>query len=265
MYLGPVIMKSFLPSEFYKHFWYLVVVTTIYSCERYVEIPAFLDVAKNLMNEYVEEFIALYGIDSISSNVHNLIHVHDDVLKFGSLRNISAYPFESTLYWLKCLLKNGSRPLSQVAKRIIEMNKLSCRPSKSAAKPVLSKKIVDSSECYGRVEFSKFILSKERKNKWFLTKNCEIVEMLHATSNGNTVKIHGRNIRRFDDFNTNPFSSRHLNIYYADIEFESLKEYSTEDIKCKLVCLHPYDAECRQNNQFFNTEKGVFFPLIHTL
>lgn len=111
LYLGPVIMKSFLPAEFYKHFWYMVVATTIYSCERYVQIPSFLDVAKNLMNEYVEEFIALYGIDSISSNVHNLIHVHDDVLKFGTLRNISAYPFESTLYWLKCLLKNGSRPL----------------------------------------------------------------------------------------------------------------------------------------------------------
>ncbi|XP_036329668.1 uncharacterized protein LOC118741800 [Rhagoletis pomonella] len=99
LYLGPVIMKSFLPTEFYKHFWNLVLATTIYSCERYVQSPGVLDVARNLMNEYVEEFISLYGNDSISSNVHNLIHVHDDVLKFGSVRNISAYPFESTLYW----------------------------------------------------------------------------------------------------------------------------------------------------------------------
>ncbi|XP_055846427.1 uncharacterized protein LOC129912270 [Episyrphus balteatus] len=98
LYLGPVIMKHFLPYAFYNHFWYLVLATTtIYSCEVYIEVPTILNVARDLMNDYVEEFIILYGSDSISSNAHNLIHVDDDVLNFGSLRNMSASPFESTL------------------------------------------------------------------------------------------------------------------------------------------------------------------------
>lgn len=127
----------------------------------------------------------------------------------------------------------------------------------------MSRKADDDTYC--KIEFSTFILSKERKDKWFLNQNSEIVEMIFAKSSGTGIRIYGRKLEHFEDHNEKPFLSRHLNIYSADIKFEIPKFYSIEDIKFKLVCLHPYDTECRQNNQFFNTKKGIFFPLIHTL
>lgn len=80
------------------------------------------DLSDMLLRDYIEQYIQIYGIDSITSNVHNLCHLVDDVKRFGPLPNISAYPFENRLSYIKRLVRNGNRPLAQFAKRL---NKLS--------------------------------------------------------------------------------------------------------------------------------------------
>uniref|UniRef100_A0A182YMW0 Uncharacterized protein n=1 Tax=Anopheles stephensi TaxID=30069 RepID=A0A182YMW0_ANOST len=42
-----------------------------------------------------------YGRTHMSSNIHNLLHVHEDVEVHGELDNFSAYPFENFLQFLK--------------------------------------------------------------------------------------------------------------------------------------------------------------------
>lgn len=49
----------------------------------------YIDVTDCLLKDYIEQFIQIYGIDSISSNVHNAAHVINDVKKFGTLSEIS--------------------------------------------------------------------------------------------------------------------------------------------------------------------------------
>lgn len=75
-----------------------------------------------MFNEYILEFIDLYGKEYISSNVHNLCHIVNDVCNFGNLTKISAYPFENCLYGLKLKLRNCSRPLEQISRRISELD-----------------------------------------------------------------------------------------------------------------------------------------------
>lgn len=58
----------------------------------------------------------------MTSNFHNLIHLIDDVKRFGNLDTSNAYPFESKLYYIKKLLGNGNLPLTQVTKRIHEQD-----------------------------------------------------------------------------------------------------------------------------------------------
>lgn len=54
---------------------------------------------------------------------HNLIHLADDVVKFGHLDSFSSFSFESFLYQIKRQLKNGKKPLEQLHNRIVERAK----------------------------------------------------------------------------------------------------------------------------------------------
>ena len=63
-----------------------------------------LDYANQLMHYFVKNSVKLYGEEFVVYNVHSLIHVADDVRRFGSLNKINAFPFESYLGKLK---KNG--------------------------------------------------------------------------------------------------------------------------------------------------------------
>jgi len=53
-------------------------------------------------------------------NVHSLIHLADDAKLFGSLENISCFPFENQMQRLKKMLRKNSQPLQQMIKRIKE-------------------------------------------------------------------------------------------------------------------------------------------------
>jgi len=57
--------------------------------------------ASNLIRHFVESFRDIYGTSSISHNIHALIHLPEDYKKYGSLENISAFPFESFMQPIK--------------------------------------------------------------------------------------------------------------------------------------------------------------------
>ncbi|CAH1125480.1 unnamed protein product [Ceutorhynchus assimilis] len=120
LYIGPVILKVFLTREAYHNFLTLCCAVTILSCNTYSK---YIHIAECLLEDFIEQFIDIYGIDAISSNVHNACHVVNDVKKFGSLPEISSYPFENFLGHLKTLLHTGNRQLPQLAKRVIELSK----------------------------------------------------------------------------------------------------------------------------------------------
>lgn len=122
LYLGPIVLKNFLPSQAYDHFLTFSAAITILSCKHY---PQYLAVTEGLLNDYIQQFIVIYGIDSISSNVHNLCHVVEDVKKFGPLPGISSYPFKTCLDNMKMLIRSGHLPLSQISRRIIQLSKVS--------------------------------------------------------------------------------------------------------------------------------------------
>jgi len=74
-------------------------------CLKHIEL--YLDYAKLLLRYYVETFIILYDIENASHNTHNLLHFCDDVKKFGSLQEFSAFPFENYVQSiLKMIRKN---------------------------------------------------------------------------------------------------------------------------------------------------------------
>lgn len=91
LYVGVVILKRFLPEKFYDHYLLLFCATTICSAKKY---ECYFDIAEELYVHFVKKYKTIvYGLHFITSNVHNLIHIVDDVKRFGILPTISAYPF----------------------------------------------------------------------------------------------------------------------------------------------------------------------------
>lgn len=112
-----------LPEVEYNHFLILSVAVRICSCNKY---KAYIPIASKLFKIYIETYINIYGRHSISSNVHNLIHISEDMQRcdVGNLMEISTYKFENCLRLLSLKLKHTNLPLEQVARRIIEKENL---------------------------------------------------------------------------------------------------------------------------------------------
>lgn len=256
LYFGLVVLKGVLQPEMYEHFIYLFCAIRIVSCEL-VSNDKIRLIARKLLSDYVEMYIDIYGLDSINSNVHNLCHLMDDVERFGGLRNISAYPFESALYRIKRRLKTGAKPLAQIRNRIIEM--YSCQVedrSNQNVYPILKglsiEKTPSGDLCYGQLRFKTFVLASNVKDRWFLTKDGSVVSMNYALQNDSGMFIVGQPIKNLNDFFTKPFASRYLDVYTGKLEFIDSKRYNIDDIKCKIVGLKNHDSSY------------TFIPLLHT-
>lgn len=177
-YLSIVTLRDNLNEEYYQHFLLLFCGITICSSSAYVHC---LDLAETLLYNYVESFICMYGPDYVVSNIHNLIHVVDEVRQFGVLSSFSSYPFESQLFQIKRLLRTGYLPLEQVAHRLNELSQIvGKRKEKVENFPKLKHEndggefkviIPEASKFYNEVQTENYsLIANNNENKWFLTK-----------------------------------------------------------------------------------------------
>lgn len=279
-YVGIVALKDHLIPEAYDHFLLLSCSITICSSKRYF---ARLNVARLMLEEFIEGYIELYGVEYITSNVHNLSHLVDEVEIFGELDTFTAYPFENMLGKIKKMIRTGNRPLAQVARRILEAEKISQKRNNDVNKILsnFSLKATVSQECTGdsipehlrkllttenlEEDFTKFftsvniydnytLSSTKMEDSWFLTKDLNIGEVVCVISiNKNKVKVCFNEYNEKENFFSIPFESSLLNIYsvYCDCRSE-MKIVDIDHIKCKLVRL-----KYREN-------QNVFVPLLHT-
>ncbi|EEC02756.1 hypothetical protein IscW_ISCW024181, partial [Ixodes scapularis] len=92
LYFGPVLLRTNLDKRFYSHFLKLSCAMTILANPKFS--PTHCDVAESLLTEFVREAGSLYGDGVYDYNVHSLIHLAQDVWRFGPVDLFSAFPFE---------------------------------------------------------------------------------------------------------------------------------------------------------------------------
>lgn len=264
-YASIVVLKPVLSPEVYEHFLVFFCAITICSSEMYFYM---LDLAHQLLMHFIELFKTMYGEDYITSNFHNLTHLVDDVKRFGPLHKFNAYPFESKLYEIKNLIRTGSKPLVQIAKRLSELNQISKNANfkPKNKNPILKNEITtkanstdqdhvqrDNSKKFSKIQWENFTLSADPSNKWFLTNDDQIVAMDYVTERDSVVKISGSKVKDLTLFFETPITSNLLHIYQSNGKTYSAESYDLSFIKCKMVCISLDDSDC------------VFFPLLHTL
>lgn len=255
-YYGIAVLPDFLPKKYYDHFLKLFCAVRLCSAEKY---NCHLDVAKLLFEDFITEYMKIYGGEYITSNVHNLEHLVDDVKRFGVLSSISAYPFENCLYTIKRMIRVGSNPLVQIAKRLSErlhINEFNFNEKTSTvAHPKIHRKKNEKCD----IELPEFSLSNHRfQDMWFQTNNNKVLRLANAYEEGSEFIIEGYEVTTCTDFFLVPFKSSLLNIYMADISniiCGPLKRVKFIDITCKFVSIMINE----------NENKCVLIPLLHTI
>ncbi len=116
LYTGPVVCRGAISSKKYENFLKLSVTIRILLSSN----TDWYEVAKSLLHEFVSEISGIYSKEFLVYNVHSLVHLADDAYKYGSLENISAFPFENHMQELKRMLRSKQKHLAQIICRFTE-------------------------------------------------------------------------------------------------------------------------------------------------
>jgi hypothetical protein len=224
LYTGPVVLKKIVPKELYVHFLALTVGISILLDSDERKRTSYLEYARELLAYFVHQSKRVYSDIFVSYNVHNLLHIADDMEKFNcSLNEISAFPFENHLRSIKRLVRNAKNPISQVTKRMSEFDNFESRQVKKLAG-------------------SKFrSISCKKKDSCFLLFNEDFAFVKEKRDDGKLVCdiVRQRDTRNFFD---KPCESKFVNIVYVKSRPRSARRLlEKKDLHRKVVCL-PYSG-----------------------
>lgn len=256
LYTGPVVMKGKLSKIQYKHFLCLHVAIRILCSVKCISLNRY---AKSLIRCFIIRYKKIYGSEYITYNVHNLLHLCDDVLLYGQLDNFSAFKFESYMSKIKRRMKNSRYPLQQIYNRVIEDRKLPYIEKINNFPFVQEDNI--SLVCnengktytyYRKLTYENFTLSLCQRNNCVLLKNLSymLISNIYKNNNNNNIKIVGKILQNVSNFIKKP--SFYLAIKIIDIhEISEILTYDVKDIQEKCVILP------------FNNNKFVVIPILH--
>lgn len=158
LYTGPVVLRRIMSAKYYQHFLTLSTAIRILCDPRLcVDLN---DYAKDLLKWYVIEFKRLYGTEYVTHNVHNLIHLADEVKLFGCLDRFSCFKFENFMKNIKRKLQNAPRPLEQIINRTFEENSLPIIIDPKYAHPIVN--VSKQNSKINALIYRDFTLTKKR-------------------------------------------------------------------------------------------------------
>ncbi|XP_053663436.1 uncharacterized protein LOC128712570 [Anopheles marshallii] len=230
-----VLERHISPAE-YQHFMLLFCATTLLSAKAH---RAKWPLAEQMMEQFVKDYETVYGVGYMTSNVHNLLHVHDEVVRFGSLSAISTYRFENELQHLKRLLRSGWKNLEQAVNRISEFENFGMPkpPEQTITYPSQVSKF--NTKVFVRPRLT---LQTGWGNAWFLTADGSIGKLQSAADGTDAdvgkVLVRGHRLcRKMPAFDT-PMDSNDMLIYRGcirDLSTGADLQCSTDELVCKLV------------------------------
>ena len=120
LYTGIIILQSTIPPIWYNHFLSFSVAIRIMANPQICTNETFLAYAHSLLLYFVSNYSTIYGEQYLSHNVHNLLHIVNDVKNFGCLDNFSCFKYENNMQKIKKKLHQCGKPLEEVSNRMFE-------------------------------------------------------------------------------------------------------------------------------------------------
>lgn len=201
-----------------------------------------------MLIKFVEDFKIIYHKCFVSHNVPNLIHLPDDVARYGNLDNFSAFPFESHMSHIKKMIRNANKQLAQVVIRTMEKYKTNnISTTEDRHYPRLSKEKLNF---FHKIEYQHFFLQDDKRNCWFLTEDLKIFQFVKAEKYENGIRIYCKQVKCTAPLFLKPYDSK--NVYC----FQSDGLISTEIIPNNTTFSKLFGMELH--------DKYMFMHLVHT-
>lgn len=112
-----------------------------------------VDYAERFLYYFVEGFKTLYGQENISHNVHNVLHLTEDVRVYGPLDQFSEFCFENYMQVLKNKIRKHEKTLQQIIYRVKELDEVNINIS--------NKKTIFPYPCFENRHFNGPIFSNQ--------------------------------------------------------------------------------------------------------
>ncbi|XP_016843693.2 uncharacterized protein LOC103316575 isoform X1 [Nasonia vitripennis] len=208
LYAAPVVLKKLLSEDLYNHFMLLTVACRLLSTEN--KNLHIVD-ARNYLRKFVKDASTLYGSTFVSLNVHNLIHLPDDVENTRcSLSELSAFAFESYLGSISATLRSPKHLLAQYCRRLQE--------KQTFAKKVVS--VPPQLEVLGykkkkvfKIKYKGMILSSAHPNNTVLLRDKSVAEICQFNCTEDVVSIEVKKYLKKESLFHHPCDSSTLNIW----------------------------------------------------
>lgn len=259
LYAGPIIFKRVLNDAAYKHFLFLHVACRILCSKKLALIN--YENAKKLLKQFVKISEKLYGKTSLIGNMHNLIHLADDVKNMGcSLSNVTAFPFENCLGKIMNLLRSGNRPLAQICRRLQEIYLIDIKkPLPTSSVQITSKLQKDiSGNTIKRLKYNNSILTEKFPNNTVILENGTLMEItkinIPPEMDERAIQISGTTIKITKSLFKKPCDSNILEMW-------EVTRRHAEFITCPLISIRGKFVTFDISE---NQEKKIFtMPLLH--
>lgn len=218
LYTGPVVLKDRLNPTKYEHFLSLHCAIRIL-CDAEICI-VHNNFARELLIYFVKNYSKLYGEEHVNHNVHNLIHLPDDVSVHGPLDKFSAFKFENFMSDIKKMLQKSKHPLQQFIKRTYERtdyliseknhkNKqmVLTKEGDTYFENLLNNKLVKS---YHHISFDNFSLGIDSRNNHCILHSGEVVKIIKFIQDlqNKNIFLLFKKYKTFNDFFSSPCKSK---------------------------------------------------------
>jgi len=245
LYTGVVVLRGILMPSVYNNFLILsVAIRCLCSSELY---SSHCDYAQQLLLSFVTHACELYGEGFIVYNVHALVHIANDVSKFGPLDRISAFPFENSLRKLKMLVRKSHLPLQQLVMRVteqqqqggqttatIKLDGVSChKPHCNGPVP----RLYESAVQYSVYKSRSCVIKLTTNNNCILTKNGEVGRVQNILKINSDIFFAYRKFGKIQNCFEYPMQSREIDIFVVSRLQQELLICSLQEMSCKCVCL----------------------------
>ncbi|XP_052093558.1 uncharacterized protein LOC127729725 isoform X1 [Mytilus californianus] len=216
LYTGKIVLKGILREDLYLHFMTFSVAICILASKSLLQRHH--QYANALLKYFVEMGRNLYGPEFIVYNVHSMLHITSDAVKFGSLDAFSAFPFENFMQRIKRMVRSGKNPIVQIAKRLDEIENV-----KQAAKSVKEANI-----------------ETKRPNNFYVISDsscCEVVSTTNIDDGNNRKKLMCRFYERCEPLSDQPCNLGIIGAYKGNDRHSRMKIVSPGILKQKAIMI----------------------------
>lgn len=187
-----------------------------------------LENSQALLNLFVENFQIVFGKNSVSFNIHNLLHLKESIEYVGDLSSCTAYPFENYLQILKKSVKKPTQVLEQIYRKLVEEN---CGVASYQS---------GFNATGTKYSFNDCVLTTKNPDNFCYVKNNMPVKILKFVQDnrGCIVCQKFKNIRKFYK---EPCDSTLLGIFLVETS-NSEETFLIDDIQCKAIAFPHKDG-----------------------